>query len=324
MSRIHQAIRKAEQEQQNAPVSPETSSTRNLLRKTQDIPQIPETENQRQQALPDNPAATATAEITELPCINQPAPITGVVSEVVASSKIESLRTDTSLQKMDPLLSPLLNPQSIPSEQYRMLKTRLFKLSRESELKVILVTSASPGDGKSLTAANLALAMSQEMGQKVMLIDCDFRKPSAHKLFGLKCEKGLANYLMNDSASQQDLAIRQISNLHFLPVGSLPEKPAELLNSGKMQEYLSQIRHDYQWIILDSPPLELVADAETLSSLADGVLMVVRARQDSRSHVEKCPGKIEIREGPWHGFQWSRHYRPHLLFIPICLWHRTS
>lgn len=179
-------------------------------------------------------------------------------------------------------------PRSLPSEQYRTLKTKLFQMRNGRTLRSVLVTSAEPSDGKTLTAVNLALTIAQEIEQRVLLIDCDLRRPSVHKTLGFPKVEGLADFLSQDSALCNIVHTTNIANLCVIPAGTIPENPAELLNTQKMREFLSSISNQFDWVIIDSPPIVPLADSELLSSLVDGTLLVVRAGKTLSESVTKA------------------------------------
>ncbi|MCY6484373.1 CpsD/CapB family tyrosine-protein kinase [Clostridium aestuarii] len=165
------------------------------------------------------------------------------------------------------------DPKSVASEAFRTLRTNLQYSSFDNELKTILVTSAGPGEGKSTTAANLAISMVQS-DKKVLIIDCDLRKPTVHKKFKLSNAYGLSNYLVGEISLNQ--AVKQYSdNLYILTSGTKPPNPAEMVSSKRMKDFLETAKKEFDHIIIDSPPVIAVTDAQVLSTLVDGVLLVI-------------------------------------------------
>jgi len=166
-------------------------------------------------------------------------------------------------------------PHDLPAEEFRSLRTRLNHLQNQQELHSIVVTSASPAEGKSFTAVNLALAQSQ-LEAPVLLADLDLRRPTIHNL--LQCERapGFSDFLSGEKPLEE--CIRKIdgSNLYFLPAGTQVKNPLELLNMRHVKHTLDGFRKVFNWIILDTPPLLFSADANLLSTLTDGTLIVVR------------------------------------------------
>ena len=170
-------------------------------------------------------------------------------------------------------------------EAYRALRTNVnFALADVEGSKVVMVTSALQSEGKSLTTLNMAIALAQ-MDQKVLLIDCDLRRPRTGRLLNLNAPSGLSNVLMNFSLLDEAIVTSEDHGIDLILAGDIPPNPAELLSSVRMQKLLEQMRKQYDYVILDSPPVDLVVDAVALSTLCDGVLFVVRAGQSERGAV---------------------------------------
>lgn len=174
-------------------------------------------------------------------------------------------------------------PKSIAAESYRTLRTNLQYSSFDEEYKVIVVTSSEPGEGKSTTAGNLALSISQG-DKKVVLIDCDLRKPSLHKKFGLSNTVGLSDVIVGKE-SVSVVGHRYNNNLTVLTSGKIPPNPAEMLGSKSMKALIEALKKVFDYVILDTPPVQAVADAQILSTRADGTLIVVRAEKTKKDSV---------------------------------------
>lgn len=175
-------------------------------------------------------------------------------------------------QEQDRLVT-LNNPKSPISEAFRTLRTNIQFSSIDKEIKTLVVTSSSPTEGKSTISSNLAITISQS-DKKVLLIDCDLRKPTVHKTFGLDNQKGLTNILMGEELSDALNKNEDLENLLILTSGPIPPNPAELIGSKKMKVFLDKIRGEYDMIILDSPPVGLVTDSAVLSTIVDGLILV--------------------------------------------------
>lgn len=174
-------------------------------------------------------------------------------------------------------------PKSIAAESYRTLRTNIQYSSFDEECKVIVITSSVPGEGKSTTAGNLALSMAE--GEKmVLLVDCDLRKPSIHKNFGISNAKGLSDVIV-EKESVKDVCQKYNKNLTILTSGKIPPNPAEMLNSKSMLNLLEGLKQVFDYIILDTPPVQAVADAQILSAKADGTIVVVRAESTKKDAV---------------------------------------
>ena len=176
------------------------------------------------------------------------------------------------------------------SEAYRMLRTNLQFSSISREVKVIAVTSPAPGEGKSTTVCNYALSLSKS-GKKVMIIDCDLRKPKVHMKFKISNFTGLTNVLLEECSVDQALSVVD-ENLEVLTSGTIPPNPAEILGSNRMKDFLAKTKLQYDLIILDTPPILVVTDGQVLSSIADGVLLVVESRKTTRDSVLKAKGQL--------------------------------
>ncbi|WP_302660107.1 CpsD/CapB family tyrosine-protein kinase [uncultured Clostridium sp.] len=188
-------------------------------------------------------------------------------------------------------------PKSIDAEAYRSLRSNIEYSSFDDEYRAIVVTSSVPGEGKSTTSGNLALSLAQS-GNKVLLVDCDMRKPSIHKKFKISNMSGTAELLLRKE-SFEDVANFYNENLTIITAGKIPPNPSEMLSSRAMTAFIKEMKKEFKYIILDTPPLQAVTDAQVLSTKADGVLIVVRAGSTKREMVlnsvdliKKVHGKI--------------------------------
>jgi capsular exopolysaccharide synthesis family protein len=161
-------------------------------------------------------------------------------------------------------------------EEYRRLATTLHLMQAQKGLQALIVSSALPRDGKTLTSTNLALTLSESYKRRVLLIDADFRRPSVHDVFGLPNSAGLANALR--AAGPLSLPLVQVTeHLTILPAGTADASPVAGLTSERMRQVVHEARARFDWVILDTPPVGLISDANLLASLADGVLLVIGA-----------------------------------------------
>jgi len=176
----------------------------------------------------------------------------------------------------DSLLIDVSRPHEAPMEEFRTLRTRLNHMKTLQPIHSIVVTSASPAEGKSLSAANLSLAQAHLAGNTTLLADFDFRRPIVHTLFGVDRSPGITDYLLGKVPLHQ--AMRKIAgtNLYIMPAGEAVINPLELLNLREVKLMMDRLPELFNWIILDSPPLLFAADASLLGTLCHGTLLVVR------------------------------------------------
>lgn len=182
-------------------------------------------------------------------------------------------------------LTALTQPRSPTTEAYRSLRTNLEFASLETPLRTLLVTSSGPEDGKTDTAANLAIVFAQA-GWRVLLIDADLRKPSVHTLFGVSNQRGLTTLLADDT-QRPDGVIRRSEQerLRIMTSGPVPTNPAEVVGSPRMRAIVAHLAAQYDLVIVDSPPLQMVADPAILSSYLDATLLVVGLGRSRRGAV---------------------------------------
>ena len=193
-------------------------------------------------------------------------------------------------------LSPALvyyhRPGSREAEAYRSSRTTIYHSTKDTQDKIIQVTSAEPGDGKSTTSANLAIAIAQS-GKKVLLIDADLRRPTMHTLFALPQDTGLTDVLLHEIDWHAAVRSTRLDNLFVLTAGLCPQNPAELLSSSRLPEMLKEARAIYDVIIVDTPPILAVSDPAIVSPYIDGLLLVVRMGKNKRAAAERAREMID-------------------------------
>ena len=183
------------------------------------------------------------------------------------------------------------DPKSIAAESYRTLRTSIQYSSFDKEIQVIVITSAEPGEGKSTTAGNLALALAQD-GKSVILIDCDLRKPSLHKRFKVSNTIGLSEILIGNQKIGE-VAQMHNDNLVVLTSGKVPPNPSEMLASKAMTNLIGNLKDNFDYIVLDSAPVQVVTDSQILSTKADGTILVVKAQKTKRDSVKNAIGLLK-------------------------------
>lgn len=172
------------------------------------------------------------------------------------------------------------------AEAYRTLRTNIQFSKVDGELKVILFTSSGPGEGKSTTTANTAVALAQS-GKKVIIMDCDLRKPVQHKIFA-KRNKGITNILVEELNPLNLLQETEVDNLLLLPSGPIPPNPSELLSTIAMQQTIDCLKDHCDYLIIDAPPAVAVTDASVLASKVDGIILVVNSGTNRPEMVQKA------------------------------------
>ncbi len=176
---------------------------------------------------------------------------------------------------------------SVASEAFRALRTRIRYSRFDKENKVILITSSAPGEGKSLVSVNLAGSFAQ-VNKRTVIVDCDLRKPRIHTIFNQKRYPGFTDYFVGKVSYEEIVRHSDIENLDFITAGTIPPNPSEILDSRGMRSFLKKLRNEYDMIILDSPPLVTVTDAEILSRIVDESILVVSANQTDIDLMEKA------------------------------------
>lgn len=177
-------------------------------------------------------------------------------------------------------------PKSITAESYRSLRTNIQYSSIDKQVKTLVVTSSNAGEGKSTVAGNLAYTFFQS-GKRVLIIDCDLRKPSLHRKFNVSNEVGLTDVLVG--TSELNKVMKKIDdNLYLLTTGTLPPNPAEIIGSNTMENFLDECKINFDYIILDTPPILPVTDSKLLAIKADATVLVVRSEISKLKHVSQA------------------------------------
>ena len=184
------------------------------------------------------------------------------------------------------------DPKSVISEQYRAIRTNIEYSNVDQNTKTILVTSSDKNEGKTTTVSNLAVSFAN-LNKKVLLIDCDLRNASIHKMFKINNIYGLTDILAKDRAVDKCIQKTELENLYVLTAGAIPPNPAEILSSEKMKNLIEDLKNIYDYIFIDTPPIGLVTDAGALSSFIDGVVLVVKSESVEKKYLEETKKKLD-------------------------------
>ena len=239
MSRVHDALRRAAQ-------GPEPAGSQ--------APALTA-------ALPRAPLASSVATVESLP---------------IGSSLLDSVQEIGWTPSAESLLIDPTRPHEAPSEEFRSLRTRLNHMQTLQPIHSVVVTSASPAEGKSFAAMNLAIAEAQLAGNRTLLADFDFRRPVIHSLLQISRGPGITDYLLGKAPLEAIIRRVANSNFYVMTAGEAVINPLELLNLREVRQLIDDLPQLFNWVILDTPPLLFAADANLLSTLCHGTILVVR------------------------------------------------
>lgn len=229
-------------------------------------------------------------------------PILATIPEISSKEVIENVISANGeseemgeARQIETRLVTHFDPKSPVSEAYRTLRTNIQFKNKKTKQHVILVTSSAPKEGKSTTVANLAITMAQ-MGNKTVLIDGDLRRPVIHSIFNMKKENGLTNYLIGNATLKEIVRPTFVEHLAVIPSGPLPPNPSELLGSDEMKKLLEDLKNQFEVILFDSPPVIAVTDAAIMSTLVDGIVLVIKAHQTHREAIKRAKSLLDTAE----------------------------
>jgi capsular exopolysaccharide synthesis family protein len=300
MSRIHEALKKAELERAASQGGPVESAEIN--------------------AHPGQEYGSPTM-------AGMPAPVASAGPSFAAAYSFDTLlaRCPQGSWRPDPktMLFFGADEQAYGTEEFRTLRSRLYQLREKQGIRKLLISSSLPKEGKSFVAANLAQVIVRQQGRRVLLIDADLRGPQLHNNFGTTSTPGLAEYLRGEMDEFGVMQRGPMENLFFIPSGKTMKNPGELVANGRMKFLLSRVEPLFDWIIIDSPPAVPVSDAALLANYCDGVLMVVRSNATpfdiARKARQEFNGKnligvvlngIEAGSSPYTEYYYSAYGRP--------------
>src|SRR5271168_2236870 len=274
MSRIHEALKKAEQERVIAQGA------------TTDVAAIAQEPITPAQAWTAHPPETSTSAIWSA--------ATALADDFLRFDDLRA-RCAHPTWHLDPSVNVFFNPNlSVHgAEQFRTLRSRLYQLRGTQSLRTLLVTSAIPGEGKTFVTANLGQAIVRQPDRRALIIDADLRCARLHLPLGAPTTPGLTDYLRGEADEMAVIQHGQEGNLCFIAGGSEVTDPSELLSNGRLKKLLDRVTPVFDWVILDSPPCVPVADASILADLCDAVLLVVRAGSTPSDVAERARQELQ-------------------------------
>ncbi len=271
MSRIHEALRRAEREKGRTAPQPAATEPAPAAPAAVVSPSPSPIAASPTAVSASAPAAVAAALALAAPPLAPPTP-----AEPAIPALLQSCRRPHWHEDRAKLFFLSGKGHSVATEQLRTLRSRLYQARESRPLKTVLVTSAIPGEGKTFVCTNLAYAFARQTDRRVLLLDADLRAPGVQDLLGAPAEPGLASYLRGDAALETILQRGPHENFYFIPAGKPPANPAELVAAGKLKALLGQLAPLFDWILLDSPAAGPVSDALRIADWCDGVLLVVQ------------------------------------------------
>jgi len=264
MSRIHEALKKAEEERAAHGGASQGGYTATVA----ESPVVTSSEEQRAEMAAGIPAVAGMPASSGMPAFASPFNLDALLSRCVPQPWNPEEKTMLFFNGDD---------HARGAEEFRTLRSRLYHAREKTPLKKLLITSALPKEGKSFTAANLAQVLVRQHGRRVLLIDADLRGTRLHMMLGTTSSPGLADYLQGRCDEFSIMQRGPMENLFFIPSGQEISDPAELVANGRLKLLLQRVEALFDWIIVDSPPAVPVSDASVLAKACDGVLMIVRS-----------------------------------------------
>ena len=225
-----------------------------------------------------------------------PPPVTPQMPSAVAAASAATAAQGqgrAATATLHPLLVAAIEPHSEIAERYRSIRARISHREETMPVRTLMVTSPGDGDGKSITAANLALTMAQEFQRRVVLVDADCRGSSVHSLFGLESAPGLSELLSGEATLEEAMIYLPDHRLTVIPAGRTPHFPTELLGSTAMRRIVDTLRGRFDRVLFDTPAVMPLADTGTFAPMADGVVLVVRAGITQRPALDRAIGAFD-------------------------------
>lgn len=186
-------------------------------------------------------------------------------------------------------------------ESYKTVRTNIALSLMKDGCKKIVITSSNPSEGKSTVSMNIAISLAQAF-HKVLLLDCDLRRPRDHKAFHVPSNPGITNIISGLATIDEAIQKTGYENLYFIPAGIVPPNPSEMLSGVRFEEMLKKLEHDFEYIIIDTPPVNVVSDTLSITPYADGVMYVVRSKYTLQGEVERGINALNFVKAKIIGF----------------------
>lgn len=215
------------------------------------------------------------------------------VSPLVPADPEEAKRTPITKEE----LAMVAAPRSQIAEQFRSLRNSITALNPEGAPRTIVVTSALRGEGKTVAAINLALAMAEVPGTRALVVDADLHHPSVERYLGLPRRQGLTELLRGQCSLDRALRVTSVPSVSLIGAGELPKNPSELLGSERMRTLITSFKQRFSYILIDTPEAMTISDASLLGAIADGIILVVRLGSTPRHYVEQTHNMLETMGG---------------------------
>jgi protein-tyrosine kinase len=275
MSRIHEALKKA-QEERTAQQSVRNSNAQNSFSDAAS-------------------ASSAPTSVLDIPVLTPPLPTEPMAGSLTGEMLLTNCRREHWTPDPKALLFANADENAVGKEVFRTLRTRLYQARAVQPLKIVLITSALRGEGKTFVTSNLAQSLIRQREKRVLLLDADLRVPNLHTPLGAPLSPGLSDYLLGEKDEISIMQRGRDENLFFISAGKSVRNPNELLAAGKMERLLQKLSPIFDWILVDSPPTIPVSDSTILAKMCDGLLMVVRAGSTPFDLAQKACSEFSDR-----------------------------
>lgn len=272
MSRIHEALKKAEQELLDSSAVHNSANTHLLVTNSSTL----------------DSAVDIPSEVAELPEADA-----GIALDESWLTRIAPREWKPDNERL--LFADATRHYDPGMEEFRTLRSRLYQLREKTPIRTVMIASALPGEGKTFVSSNLGHALARQHGRRVLIIDGDIRKPHLHECMGAPEAPGLNEYLAGETDEAAILQRGPLENLFFIPGGRPVSNPSELIANGRLKLLFDNIAHSFHWVVIDSPPVVPISDAAVIAAHADAIVLVVRAEETPVEVVQRAKQELKGR-----------------------------